>query len=117
MTTVKINEKEYEISPLKIKHLRRISDVLIETRNEAGLFKSIERWIPFIFESIKARNPKFTEEEMAEATLDEVSQAWDNLVKISGIKLIAGEPQPTKESIGSLSTGASVPPSAGRSIN
>lgn len=97
MPAVKINEKEYEFAPLKVKHLRRMIALLSE-KKDSGLFKMLDRWSPFVFESIKAKNPDFKEDELNEATLEELSAAWDTIVKASGIKFITAEKPPVDES-------------------
>lgn len=97
MTKVKINGKEYEVSPLKVKHLRRISSILSENKQVLGTFNSIERFVPFMLESIQVRNPNFTEDDLSEASLQELLDAWEVIVKSSGIKFISGEPRPAEK--------------------
>lgn len=115
MPTVKINGKEYQIHPLKVKHLRRITEIMKENQKSPGLFVSLDRWSPFILESIQVYNPNFTEDDLSEATLNELMTAWDTIVQESGIKFVTGEPKPA-ESTGDSSMGASPAPSAGTTV-
>lgn len=117
---VTINGKQYELSPLKMKALKEISRILTGTSMETlkkGVYDSLERWSPFIVDSIKVKSPDFKVEELEEATLQEFMDAWQKLGEISGIKLVnKGETKPTAGSTGSSSTDVSAPPSAGTTV-
>ena len=116
-TKVTINGKEYEAAPLKVKHLRKITEMLAE-RDDSGkqnFFNTLSRWIPFITESIQALNKDFTAEMVDEASVDELLTAWNTIVAASGIKFTSGETKPT-ESTGDASMDASAAPSAGHTV-
>lgn len=111
--SVTINGKTYPLSSLRCKHLRQITKILSEGRSGQG-FSDIEKWMPFIAESIKIQSPNFNPEELDELTLQEFSDTWETIVKISGVKLVRGEVTPVQRttSTGETSTEESVPESA-----
>lgn len=117
ITKVKINNVEYEISPLRMKHLKRITTLLSSTA-PSGIYADLERWFPFILDSIKEKNASFNEEILQEATMDEINLAWAAIVNISGIviRTKVGETKPTTTTVpastGPASSADSQPPLA-----
>jgi len=119
MNKVTISGKEYRVSPLRCKHLKEISKIISSTQfsPQAGTYQDLERWMPFILASLKVNHPDFTTEDLEEMTLQEFTSIWSKVVEISGITVVSkGETPPAEESIGSPSTGGSVPPSAGPTV-
>lgn len=104
---VTINGTEYAISPLRCKHLREISKLVKdESIKKSTDFTAVEKWMPFIFDAIRSKNPEFTQAILDEATLQEFNDAWKKIVEISGVQMVkVGETKPA--SIGDSSTGES----------
>lgn len=108
---------EYTISKLKCKHLRDIDVILKDFKalrtsgRIPGLYDTLQKWMPFIIESIQVHNKEFGQEIIDEMTMDELVTVWNQLLSYSGITL-TGETKPAAQ-IGDLSTAASVVPSAG----
>lgn len=115
-TKVTINSKEYEISPLRCKHLRQVSAILKEQKENPIStlgFSSIDTWMPFIYDSLRIKNLDFKREELDEMTLTEFSTTWDKIVKLSGVTIISGGEVKPVSSTGDGSTAESPAPSAG----
>lgn len=115
---VTINGKSYELSPLRCKHLKRISELVAQAipDDKAGVYGVIEKWMPFILDSIKVNTPDFPESELQEMTLVEFNLAWASLVSISGIEVTTkGESKPMVSN-GPSSTVDSALPSAGPTV-
>jgi len=109
---VTIEGKEYILSPLRCKHLRQISAILRE-QPTGGLFSAIERWMPFVSDSIKIKTPDFDPALIEEMTLQEFNDVWKKIIEISGIALSPKGEQKPMESTGEQSTDVSQLPSAG----
>ncbi len=105
---VKLNNQEYTVSPLKCKHLRKISELVKSGLASTGTFSDLEQFAPFILDSVKVNHPDFTEDLIYESTLQEVLDTWNTIVAISGIEFKPGEKAPTAASIGQPSTVGSV---------
>jgi hypothetical protein len=86
LTKVKINGSAYNLSPLRLKYLRQITEMLRED-TPTDLYENLSRFFPFITISIKEYHPNFTQEILTEGTLGEISDAWSALIECSGIKL------------------------------
>lgn len=110
---VTIGGKDYEISPLRLKHLKQITTLLSKDA-PTDVYASLERFYPFITFSIQQKDPSFTVEMIDEGTLAEINNVVNAVIDYSGIKVVAkGEQKPTASSTGLPSTDASVPQSAG----
>lgn len=109
--TVTINGTEYELSPLRCKHLREISETLAAgTPAPKGVYAEIMQWSKYIGESIKTKSPNFDFELLGELTLQEFTDTWNLVVAISGIKVVSkGEVAPAPIGDGSTVESASVP--------
>src|SRR3954468_13819504 len=107
---VNIDGKEYEVSKLRCKHLRQLSLLVKEPPGKG--FEIIDRYMPYLFESLKIKNPSITMEVLDELELQEFSDAWKKVVALSGVQLLQGEGKPM-ESNGEESTGGSPVPPAG----
>jgi hypothetical protein len=92
---VVIAGQEYTISPLRLKHLREISELVAKPAPTAA-YQNLARFFPYIVASIKEKAPEFSESLLDEATLDEVSNAWTMILEFSGIKIVSkqGETKP-----------------------
>lgn len=90
--TITINGTTFELSSLKCKHLRQISEILQSgsLAPAKGVFAEVEKWMPFIAESIKVKTPDFNTQLLDELTLQEFTDTWNNIVAISGIKVVPG---------------------------
>jgi hypothetical protein len=95
---VTIAGKEYSIAPLKLKHLKLITEML-KTEAPTAVYESLSRFFPFIAASIQEKNPEFKAEMIDEGTLDEINSAWTRIIDYSGIKIVpkVGEPKPIAE--------------------
>lgn len=93
---VTIDGKAYLVGPLRCKHLRQISKLLKDkSQQNTTDFTSVERWMPFVLDAIKSKNPEFKEETLDEMTLQEFNDTWNLIVGISGVQLTAkGEAKP-----------------------
>lgn len=110
MPTVKIGQQEFELSPLKLKHLRKISKQIEETgiSPRTASFNDLDKWLPFIGDSIKANKPDFDFSLLDEMTLQEFSEIWKSLLAVSGFSIVAkGEAVPTRVLTTNESTGDS----------
>src|ERR1700757_4582961 len=118
MANITIGEKSYQISPLKLKQVREISNILQarmknpDWNKDQSPFVEIETWLPFLLQSLKVHNPDVTQEVLEDMTLTEFTEAWNVVVNESGIKLATGERRP-RGSTGDLSMDDSAQPSAG----
>jgi hypothetical protein len=115
---IKILDKEYVLSPLRLKYLRRINDTLKETPT-ASMAVLLDRYSPYIAASIETLNPGFQTELLEELTFEEFLGAWQTTLKVSGIVIQKkeGELQPsTTVSTGAASTVDSVSPLAGTTV-
>ena len=115
MNKVKINDVEYEISPLKMKHLRRISEMVSEGKDmRNATFTDLDRWVTFMADSIKEKNPSFTEDMLGDLTMTGFAELWKSIIEISGIRFVPkGEANPTETSTMEPSTAASPSQSVG----
>lgn len=104
--TITIAEKEYIVSPLRCKHLKEITKLLADSskRVTTNTYADIDRWMPFMLDSLRFKNPDIDENILGEMTLQEFQDGWGEIVRISGIKVVnkGGEaqsvPSPAKES-------------------
>ena len=113
-SSITINGQSYEVSPLRCKHLRTITEMLTRPQPSA-LWASLERWLPYIKDSIVVKNPQFKESELDEMTIEELNSARLTILQVSGIILVdkqPGEVKPT-DSTGMTSTQESPSPSVG----
>jgi hypothetical protein len=96
-----------------MKHLKKIS-LLLKESSPADIVgvASIERWLPFILESLRTYQVDFPQEELDEMTLQEFHDTWNTIAQVSGIKIV-GEKKPSETLTGASSMDASVSPSAG----
>lgn len=85
-----INGQEFALSSLRCKHLRQISQILqdITSAPPKGVFSEVEKWMPFIAESIKVKTPDFNSALLDELTLQEFTDTWNNVVALSGITVV-----------------------------
>lgn len=98
MNSVTINGQSYELSPLRCKHLKQISALLTQDTQIVpgkGVYAEIEKWMPFIAQSIKIKNPTFDEALLDELTLQEFQDTWNAVVQMSSIR----EAQPITPSV------------------
>jgi hypothetical protein len=111
---ININGKEYTLSPLRLKHLRRINDTLKEPPS-GSIAVLLDRYSPYITASIQGNDPDFKKELLEELTFEEFLNTWQLTLRASGIivQKKEGEIQPEATSSGAQSTDASVSPSAG----
>jgi hypothetical protein len=85
---VSINDQTFLLTPLKCKHLRTISSILRDKSAQTATdFSSVERWMPFVFDSLHAKHPDFTQEMLDDMTLQEFNDTWEKIVAISGVSL------------------------------
>ena len=109
MSNIKIGEREYEVTPLKLKHLRRISKEIEESNAtpRKPSFDELYKWIPYVYHSIAAVDKNIKIEDLDEMTIDEFSAAWDAILKISGFKIVAKEAKGEAKPTGALTTSGS----------
>src|SRR5208282_917836 len=88
--SITINGTKFELSSLRCKHLRQISEILqgSSTTPPKGVFSEVEKWMPFIAESIKVKTPDFNATLLDELTLQEFTDTWNNIVAMSGITVV-----------------------------
>lgn len=102
---VTINGTEYQLSPLRCKHLREISKMLSDGLANVptkGVYAEIEKWTPYIGDSIRVKSTSFDDVLLGELTLQEFTDTWNALVGISGIKVVSkGEGNPASTGDGS----------------
>lgn len=113
--TMNFNGKEYKFAPLRCKHLKRMGQILKETKEnpEATTYEGVDRWMPFIFDSLKENHPDVKLEDLEEMTLAQFTEAWQIVTAISGVSFIQrGEPKAVV-STGKVSTAASPSQQAG----
>lgn len=119
---VMIGSKEYRISKLRCRHLRRLDEVLASAKeakdkgDQPRLYDTLNQWIPFIIDSIKANHPEFGQAEVDEMTMEEVLYVWGEIATYSSVRFTSGETKPTAQT-GDSSTPASVAPPAGPIVN
>lgn len=114
-TVVKIGTKEYELSPLRLKQLKKIASVLESgtLSPTTGGYGEIDKWLPFILDSVKVSSPNVTIEELEEMSLQEFLDTWNTLIAMSGIKMVSQGEKTPMVSTGASSTPDSASPSAG----
>ena len=103
---VTINGVSYELSPLRCKHLREISEILSKgtLAPAKGVYSEVEKWMPYIAASIKTKKPDFDATLLDELTLQEFTDTWNSVIGISGIKVVSkGEAIPAQQT-GDIST-------------
>lgn len=81
---ITIGEKEFELSPLRLKHIKAITSMVGQPA-PTSIIASLARWTPYLLDSIKVKNPDFKEEDLDEATLPELTAASDALLVVSGL--------------------------------
>lgn len=110
---VTIDGKEYTVSPLRCKHLRQISKILKNKEAQSIQdFSSVERWMPFVLDSLKTLHSEFTQDQLDEMTLQEFNDTWEKIVAISGVQLTGkGETKPAAKSNG-IESSPDLPPAA-----
>jgi hypothetical protein len=116
---VTINEQEFEVSPLRCKHLRTISKILRDKSAQTATdFSSVERWMPFVLDSLQIKHKDFTQDKLDEMTLQEFNDTWEKIVAISGVQLAGkGETKPVVKVLsGSESTDESLPAVVGTTV-
>jgi hypothetical protein len=84
---ITIAGKEYVISPLRMKHLRQITEMLKQDAPTA-VYESLSRFFPYIAASIQEKQPEFKQESIDDGTLDEINTAWIAVIDYSGIKIV-----------------------------
>ena len=96
--SITINGTKFELSSLRCKHLRQISEILQNAVSTPpkGVFSEVEKWMPFIAESIKVKTPDFNSTLLDELTLQEFTDTWNNIVAMSGITVV---PKATTETV------------------
>lgn len=117
MSSIKIGSSEYELAPLRLKHLRKISKQIQETGSSprTPTFADLDKWLPYIGDSIEVGSKDFDRSILDEMTLQEFTEAWTTLLNVSGFKIVAkGEAKPmevltTKESTDALPSAADGP--------
>lgn len=94
-TAVTIDGKEYTISPLRLKYLREISE-MVSKPVTASAYASIERFFKYITLSIQEKHPEFKSETIDECTADQAIAIWTDVLNLSGIRIISkpGEIKP-----------------------
>lgn len=113
---VVINKQTIELSPLNCGQLKRVT-ALLTSGKPIGGFAAVERWLPFILESIQILNPNYTEADLDKMTMLEFTPVLNKLVEISGIQLSSGGAKPAAELDGQKSTDVSALRPAGTSVN
>lgn len=113
---ITINGKEYILSPLRLKHLRRINETLKEAPS-GSIAVLLDRYSPYVTASIQEHNPDFKKEQLEELTFAEFLGAWQSTLTASGIivQKKEGEAVPSMTSTGEASTVASASASDGTS--
>ena len=97
--SITINGTTFQLSSLRCKHLRQISQILQDsaTTPAKGVFSEVEKWMPFIAESIKVKTPDFNSTLLDELTLQEFTDTWNAIVAMSGITVVPKAEQPATE--------------------
>ena len=118
--TIVIGGVEYQAAPLRLKHVKAISQILSQRSSNpvkaTGYAYDIEPWVPFIVDALKPNQPNITPDIVEDMTLQEFNDAWNIIVNNSGIK-VTGEKTPKAESTGNLYTGDSAALSDGHIEN
>jgi len=114
MIKITIAGKEYQASPLRLKQLRQISQILSNPQAPKTGWQDVERWLPFVLDCLKVYNPDITNEVLDEMTIQEFTDGWKAIAEGSSVQLNKGETKPTDQTLtGNLSTLDSQVPSAG----
>lgn len=66
-----------------------------------GSYSDLDRWSPFVASSIKIEHPEFESVLLEELTLEELTQTWNNIIRISGIKVVINKKDKSDEGGGS----------------
>ena len=96
---ITIGGKPYQASPLRLKHLRSISEILASgiPAPKSG-YEDIARWLPFVYDCVKVNHAEFTMVDLDEMSAQEFHEAWKTIVDNSSVKLTSGEAMPTQQS-------------------
>lgn len=115
---VVIDGTSYTLAPLQMRHLREISTLLQNVESaKGGIIGALDRWMPYIRYSLKKNNPDFKDEMLDELTLEQFTEVWYKVTKVSGVTFTEkGEQKPKAVSTSTPSTGASAPLSAGPTL-
>lgn len=107
MSSVTINGKEYLLSPLRMKYLKQLANVL-STQRSTNMVDVFTFWNKFIVASIQdGGSPDFNEAELDELTPNELMDTWNKVKELSGITIgPKGERTPSAPT-GDTSTAAS----------
>lgn len=106
VVSVKINGKDYNLAPLRMKHLKQITSYL--TSPKPNLMDRLEVWYPFIEFSVKeGGTPNFSTDELDELTMEQLLEVWTAVQQVTGITVgpKAGETKPVEQT-GAPSTAA-----------
>jgi len=88
---------QYKASPLKLKHLRQISEMLTKgITPPKTVFEDISPWMPYVFECIQANHPEFDIKLLEELTAQDFFDMWIAIANNSGVKL-SGEQMPIQQ--------------------
>lgn len=95
---IKIAGKEYSAAPLRLKHLRQISELLSKgiPAPKSG-YEDIARWLPFVIDCIRVNHPDIDSQVADDMSAQEFHDAWKAIVDNSSVKLVPGEAQPTQQ--------------------
>lgn len=88
---------QYQASPLRLKHLRQINDMLEKGISPPkSVFEDLNPWMPFVVDCIKINHPEFTADMLDDMTAQEFYDAWMAIASNSGVKL-TGEAAPIQQ--------------------
>ena len=96
--SVTIAGKQYQAAPLRLKHLRTISEILASgiPAPKSG-YEDIARWMPFVYDCVKVNHTELTMVDLDEMSAQEFHEAWQAIVTNSSVKLTPGEAMPQKQ--------------------
>lgn len=105
-SSFEFNGKTYELAPLEMRHLREISKILQNVEAaRGGIIAALDRWLPFIKFSVQKNNPDFTDELLDSLTLEQFTELWFKITKVSGVTFTdKGEQKPKVSSSTSVAS-------------
>ena len=103
-TTITIAGKKYDAAPLRLKHLRLISERVAKgIPVPKSAYEDVEPWLPLVLECVKINHPEVTLDTLDEMSGQEFYDAWQAIIAASKVKIV-GEAAPIQQ------TGASSMP-------
>jgi hypothetical protein len=86
--TVTIAGKNYEAAPLRLKHLRLISEKLASgIPAPKSSYDDVAPWLPLVLDCLKVNHPELTIDSLDEMSGQEFYDAWQAIIEVSKVKM------------------------------